>query len=59
MFRLQQLQPTDLQGYYITSALALATLERHDMILHGELKAAQMQGLVSRNVASLVMALSS
>jgi integrase len=53
--RLQQLQPTDLQRYYNAALLAPATLEQHHVILHSALKAAQMQGLVTRNAAILVM----
>jgi integrase len=53
--RLQQLQPTDLKGYYTQASLAPATLEQHHIILHSALKAALMQGLVSRNVATLVI----
>ena len=53
--RLQQLQPTHLQRYYQTSSLAQRTLAQHYAILHVALKAAQKQGLVSRNVAELVM----
>src|SRR5262249_44819382 len=53
--RLQQLQPTDLKCYYNASPLSPTTLEQHHIILHSALKAAQMQALVPRNVASLVM----
>ena len=53
--RLQQLQPTDLQRYYTASSLSSTTLEQHHAILHSALKAAQQQGLVTRNVATLVM----
>src|SRR5262245_55933890 len=53
--RLQQLQPTDLKRYYTAASLAPTTLEQHHVILHSALKAAQMQGLVTRNVATLVM----
>jgi integrase len=53
--RLQQLQPTDLKRYYNAAALAPATLEQHHVILHSALKAAQMQGLVTRNVSTLVI----
>ena len=49
--RLQQVQPTDLQRYYNASSLSPTTLEQHHVILHSALKAAQMQGLVTRNVA--------
>jgi integrase len=54
--RLQQVHPTDLQRYYTRSPLAPTTLEQHHVILHSALKAAQRQGLVTRNVATLVMA---
>jgi integrase len=53
--RLQQLQPTDLKGYYNQSSLAPATLEQHHIILHSALKAALMQGLITRNVATPVI----
>src|SRR5262249_21274272 len=53
--RLQQVQPADLQRYYNASSLSPTTLEQHHVILHSALKAAQMQALVLRNVASLVM----
>jgi integrase len=52
---LQQLQPNDLKRYYNAATLAPSTLEQHHVILHSALKAAQMQGLVMRNVAALVM----
>jgi integrase len=54
--RLQQLQPTDLQRYYTLSSLSSTPLEQQHVILHSALKAAQQQGLVTRNVATLVMA---
>ena len=53
--RLQSLQPTHLQHYYQTSSLAQRTLAQHHAILHVALQAALKQGLVSRNVAELVM----
>jgi integrase len=53
--RLQQLQPTDLKRYYTTASVAPSTLEQHHVILHSALKAAQMQGFVTRNVATLVI----
>jgi integrase len=53
--RLQQLKPTDLKRYYNGSALSPTTLEQHHTLLHSALKAAQLQGLVQRNVASLVV----
>lgn len=53
--RLQQVQPSDLKRYYDATSLAPATLEQHHIILHSALKAAQMQGLVTRNVATSVI----
>jgi integrase len=53
--RLQQLRPTDIKRYYNGSALSPTTLEQHQTLLHSALKAAQLQGLVQRNVASLVI----
>jgi integrase len=52
---LQQLKPTDLKRYYNGSPLSATTLEQHHTLLHSALKAAQLQGLVQRNVASLVI----
>ena len=53
--RLQQVKPTDFKRYYNASALSPTTLEQHHTLLHSALKAAQLQGLVQRNVASLVV----
>ncbi len=53
--RLQQLKPTDLKRYYNESSRSPTTLEQHHTLLHSALKAAQLQGLVQRNVASLVV----
>jgi len=53
--RVQQLKPTDLKRYYNENALSPTTLEQHHTLLHSALKAAQLQGLVQRNVASLVI----
>lgn len=53
--RLQQVRPTDLKRYYNDSSLSPTTLEQHHTLLHSALKAAQPQGLVQRNVASLVI----
>jgi integrase len=53
--RLQQVRPTDLKRYYNQAALSPTTLEQHHTLLHSALKAAQLQGLVQRNVASLVI----
>jgi integrase len=53
--RLQQLQPSDIQRYYTETPLAPSSLAQHHAVLSAALKAAQMQGLVTRNVASLVV----
>jgi integrase len=53
--RLQQLRPTDIKRYYNDSTLSTTTLEQHHTLLHSALKAAQLQGIVQRNVASLVI----
>ena len=53
--RLQQLQPNDIERYYIETPLAPSSLAQHHAVLSAALKAAQMQGLVHRNVATLVM----
>jgi Phage integrase, N-terminal SAM-like domain len=53
--KLQQLKPTELKRYYNRAALSPTTLEQHHTLLHSALKAAQLQGLVQRNVASLVI----
>jgi integrase len=53
--RLQQLKPTDIKRYYNNSTLSSTTLEQHQTILHSALKAAHLQGLVQRNVATLVI----
>jgi integrase len=53
--RLQQLKPTDIKRYYNEASLSPTTLEQHHTLLHSALKAAQLQGLVQRNVASLVI----
>jgi integrase len=53
--RLQQLRPTDLKRYYNEASLSPTTVEQHHTLLHSALKAAQLQGLVQRNVASLVI----
>jgi integrase len=53
--RLQQLKPTDIKRYYNDSTLSSTTLEQHQTLLHSALKAAQLQGLVQRNMASLVV----
>jgi integrase len=53
--RLQQLRPTDIKRYYNEASLSPTTLEQHHTLLHSALKAAQLQGLVQRNAASLVV----
>jgi integrase len=53
--RLQQLRPTDIKRYYNEASLSPTPLEQHHTLLHSALKAAQLQGLVQRNVASLVV----
>src|SRR5688500_4737889 len=53
--RVQQLQPQQLQRYYADSVLSEATLGQHHAIISGALKAATMQGITHRNVATLVL----
>lgn len=53
--RLQQLRAADIQRYYNASELSPTTLTQHHAILASALKAATLQGLVARNVASLVV----
>jgi integrase len=53
--RLQQLKPTQLKRYYNDSSLSPSTLEQHHTLVHSALKAAQLQSLVQRNVAALVI----
>ncbi|HEX9871675.1 MAG TPA: tyrosine-type recombinase/integrase [Candidatus Tectomicrobia bacterium] len=53
--RIQQLKPTDLKRFYNESSLSTTTLEQHHTLLHSALKAALLQSLVQRNVASLVI----
>ncbi len=53
--RLQQLQSTDIKRYYTNAGVSSSTLAQHQGILHSALKAAQLQGLVTRNVASFVV----
>ena len=52
--RLQQLKSVDLQRYYAEATVGLATKAQHHAIILA-LKAATLEGLVSRNVASLVV----
>jgi integrase len=56
--RLQQLKSIDLEAYYAQQrpALSESTLQQHHMIISGALKAAAREGLVARNVATLVNA---
>ncbi|MGH2524445.1 MAG: hypothetical protein ACRDH2_18210 [Anaerolineales bacterium] len=53
--RWQQLRATDIKRYYNDTTLSPTTLEQHHTLLHSALKAAQLKGLVQRNVASLVI----
>jgi integrase len=53
--RLWDLRASHLQTYYDQSPLAAATLQQHHAVLSGALKQAERQGLVQRNVASLVI----
>jgi len=52
---LQELKAADVKRYYTASTLSGSTLAQHHAIIHGALKAAQLDGLVLRNVASLVI----
>jgi integrase len=53
--RLQELKAADVKRYYTDQTLSSSTLAQHHAILHGALKAAVLEGLVLRNVASLVI----
>jgi integrase len=54
--RLQALKAADVKRYYMDRpALSSGTLAQHHAILSGALKAAVLEGLVVRNVASLVV----
>jgi integrase len=53
--RLQRVKATDLQRYYAELTIGSATKAQHHAILHSALKAAALEGLVTRNVASLVV----
>lgn len=53
--RLQELKSTDIKRYYVEQKLSSSTLAQHHAILAGALKAAMIEGLVTRNVASLVV----
>jgi integrase len=53
--RLQDLKAADLKRYYTEQQLSSSTLAQHHAIMHGALKAAMLEQLLSRNVASLVI----
>ena len=55
--RLQEVKATDLKAYYTSQqgALSPTTLAQYHTILHSALKAATLEGLVQRNVASIVV----
>jgi integrase len=54
--RLQELKAADLKRYYTKQEqLSASTLAQHHAIAHGALKAAAIEGLVSRNVAAIVV----
>jgi len=53
--RVQQLQAQHIQSYYAGSELASSTLGQHHAVISAALKAATMQGVVPRNVATLVI----
>jgi integrase len=53
--RLQDLKAVDLKRYYTDQKLSSSTLAQHHAILSGALKAAVLEGLVTRNVAALVI----
>jgi integrase len=54
--RLQELKAADVKRYYTDRAhLAPATLAQHHALVHGALSAAVLDGLVTRNAASLVI----
>jgi integrase len=52
---LQQLKASDLKRYYVELTLSVATKAQHHAMLHSALKAAVLDGVVSRNVATLVI----
>lgn len=53
--RLQALKPIDIESYYSElSDLSPSTVQIHHAILHSALKAAVHNGLITRNVATLV-----
>jgi len=53
--KLQHLKAVDLKQYYTESSLSSSTLAQHHAILSGALKAAVLEDLVFRNVATLVV----
>lgn len=53
--RLQELKAADIKRYYTESKLSPSTLAQHHAIIHGALRAGALEGLVVRNVASLVV----
>jgi len=53
--RLWDLRASHIQAYYDQSPLAAATLQKHHAVLSNALKQAERQGLVQKNVASLVI----
>jgi integrase len=53
--RLQELKAADIKRYYTDQKLSPSTLAQHHAIIHSALKAATLEGLVTRNVASLVI----
>jgi integrase len=56
MMRLQELKPSDLKAYYTSQqALSSSTLAQYHTLIHAALKAALLDGLVMRNVASIVV----
>lgn len=52
---LQELKSTDIKRYYVEQKLSSSTLAQHHAILAAALKAALIEGLVMRNVATLVI----
>ncbi|MGV7227464.1 MAG: tyrosine-type recombinase/integrase, partial [Nitrospirales bacterium] len=53
--KIQHLKAVDLKQYYTESSLSSSTLAQHHAILSDALKAAVLEGLLSRNVATLVV----
>lgn len=56
-FRLQELKATDLKAYYTSQqeTLSSTTLSQYHTLMSAALKAAVLEGLVTRNVASIVV----